>query len=177
MGERNNVKSHGPIFFCSCIYVHLCLHCFNILISFICRCTPAFLMPCSASISHEGPTESETLIRWEVSDYELEVNLRSCNRTSCFYGEGHGGVGDMERESKIQPRWSGSPGGLIPSFLNLSQSRVMGAGLQGNCQLIKWYHITNSNIQNSYVFVGPKGSPPLNWTLHLLSNRVLKIYE
>lgn len=165
------------MFYCFIVLLFWCLYVLYIFISFISRYTSAFLLPCSASFSHEGPTESETLVRWEVSDCELEVALRSCNRTSCFYEEGHWGVGNTERGSKIQPRWSGFPGGLIPSFLNRSHSWVIGAGLQGNCQFIKWSHITNSDIQNSSVFVGPKGSPPLNWTLYLLSNRVVKIYE
>lgn len=90
-----------------------------------------------------------------------------------------GGV--VETGSKSQPRWPGfsgiKSGDLTPSFLNLFWFCVIGAELQGNYQFIKWCHITNSNIQNSYVFVGPKGSPPLNWTLYFLSNRVLKIYE
>ena len=63
--------------------------------------------------------------------------------------------------------------GLEPKF---SESLLIlkWAALQRNYQVIKWYHITTSNMQNSYVSVGPKGLPPFNWTLYLVSNWVLK---
>ena len=92
---------------------------------------------------------------------------------------GWGGSQWWQRESKIQPRWSGfsgvKSGDLSPRCLYLSL--LIWAALQRNCPFIKRDHMTNSNMQNSRVFVGLKGLPPFNWTFHLLINRLLRIYE
>lgn len=166
----------------SYVYVHLCF----------CRFCYFYLssldtcQPFSCLVLLHGFTKTHQIVRhWqdkrEESDCELKLSLRSCSQTSSFNKKWHffhcsGEWAGREQDStKMVWLLSNKVRGWVHVFW-ISRQWVIGAELQRNCQCIKWYHIS-SDIQNSYVFVRPKGSPLLNWTLCLLSNRVLKLYE
>lgn len=172
MKEKRSVKSHG-LFFCSYIYIQFFLL-FLLPVSII-RYIPRLSPVCSISFSLKAHQIARH--RWhkpEVSDFELEVVFEVMQSEILFLWRGTGS--GAERWSKHQPTWSVFSViqlGLEPKCFDYSLYSKWWTKVQGNCQCVKWYHITNSNIRNSYVFVSPKGKPQFNWTFYPLSNRVL----